>query len=425
MKNIFKQLISDFYVNDIKDVKKRDLTIPLNTNKIISIVWPRRSWKSYYLYWIINKLLKSWIAKENIVFINFEDERIDINWKDLQLLIDAYLELYDDKNLKDCYFFFDEIQNIDNWEKFVRRIYDEWIKNIFITWSNSKLLSKEISTSLRWRNLSYELLPLSFKEYLDFKWEKLNFYTTKDKAKIINLQKEYLLWWWFPEIIKFSEDLKIKILQEYFDVMLYNDIIERYKIKNVIVLKEFVKQLIQSITSEYSINKIWNNLKSRWLKFDKNDLYDFIVYLDTIYFSKSLSKFEYSLNKQTLKKIYLFDNWFINAISFNFSDNYGKLLENIVFIQLYRKYWDNIYFLKNWSETDFIINKKENIVIQVCYDLNKKNYDREISWCLNWMNKFNINNSFLITSEQEKKININWKIINVIPFYKRALEVEN
>ena len=422
MKNIFKQILSDFHSRELKVVKKRDLRIDLNTWKIISIVWPRRAWKSFYLYWIINDLIKSWVDKDNIIFINFEDERISLDWSELQTLIDAYLEMYNDKDLKKCYFFFDEIQNIDWWEKFVRRIYDEGIENIFITWSNAKLLSKEISTSLRGRSLSYELLPLSFKEYLEFKWEKLNIYTTKDKAKILIMQMEFIKWWWFPEIIDFSESTKIKTLQEYFDVMLYNDIIERYKIKNVLVLKEFVKQLLQSTTSEYSINKIWNNLKSLWLRFDKNDLYDFIDYLDTIYFSKSLSKYEYSLKKQTLKKIYLFDNWFLNAITFNFSDNYWKLLENIVYIELYRKFGENIFFLKNWSETDFILNKEEKIVFQVCYDLTKQNYDREIKWCLDWMNKLKINNSFLITFEQEEKIEVDWKIIYVIPFYKWILE---
>ena len=333
------------------------------------------------------------------------------------------MELYPDIDLKKSYFFFDEIQNIETWEKFVRRIYDDWIENIFITGSNAKLLSKEISTSLRWRNLSYELLPLSFKEYLDFKWEQLNIYVSKDKAKILNLQRDFILWGWFPEIIDYDKNLKIKTLQEYFDVMLYNDIIERYKIKNVIVLKEFVKLLLQSSTSEYSVNKIWNTLKSLWLKFDKNDLYDFVDYLDTIYFSKSLSKFEYSLKRQTLKKIYIFDNWFLNAISFKFSNDWWKLLENIVFIELYRKYWENIFFLKNWSETDFIINNKEKLIFQVCYDLNEENYDREIAWCLDWMKKIWLDESFLITFEQEEEINIEWKNIKVIPFYKWVLDL--
>ncbi len=345
-----------------------------------------------------------------------------INWNELQILIDAYLELYNNKNLEEVYFFFDEIQNIELWEQFIRRIYDEWVKNIFITWSNAKLLSKEISTSLRWRSLSYELLPLSFSEYLDFMWEKLNLYTTKDKAKIISFQYEYIKWWGFPEIINFSEELKIKTLQEYFDVMLYNDIIERYYIKNPIVLKQFVKLLIQSWTKEYSINKIWNLLKTYGLKFDKNDLYDFIDYLDTIYFAKSLSKFDYSLQKQTLKKLYFFDNWFLNALSFSFSDNYWKLLENTIFVELYKKYGESIFFLKNWSETDFIVNKKEKIIYQVCYDLNEENYNREISGCIDGMNKFSLNNAIIITFEQEKDIIIEWKNIKVIPFYKWVLE---
>ncbi len=422
MKNIFKQIISDSHINEIKKWNKRDIEIPLNTWKIISIIWPRRSGKSYLLFNIINHLIKSWIDKTNIVYINFEDERININWENLQVIIDAYLELYNDKKLDEVYFFFDEIQNINAWEKFVRRVYDTISQNIFITWSNAKLLSKEISTSLRWRSLNFEVLPLGFKEFLDFKKIDINIYSTAWKANIINLQKEYLTWWWFPEIINFEKDLKIKTLQEYFDVMLYNDIIERYKIKDVSLLKNFVKTLLQTTTKEYSINKIWNSLKTLGFKFDKNSLYDFIDYLDTIYFWKSISKFDYSLSKQTLKKFYLFDNWFLNAISFNFSDNYWKLLENVVFIELYKKFWENIFFLKNWSETDFVINGEENIVYQVCYDLNNENYNREIKWCLDAMNKFDINISYIISSEQEKDINLDWKVIKVIPFYKWILE---
>ena len=422
MKNLFKQIISDFHLSDLKEVKQRDLKIPLNTWKIISIIWPRRAWKSYYLYGIINDLLKKQVHKENIVFINFEDERINIKWENLQIILDAYLELYPEKQLKDLYLFFDEIQNIDWWEKFVRRIYDLWIENIFITWSNSKLLSKEIATALRWRTLTFELLPLNFKEFLNFKWKKINFYSTKGKAKILVLQEEYLLWGGFPEIINFEKDLKIKTLQEYFNVMLYNDLIERYKIKDVTLLKNFIKLLLQTVTKEYSINKIWNHLKSLWFKFDKNILYNFVDYLDTIYFWKSISKYDFSVKKQTLKKFYLFDNWYLNAISFGFSDNFWKLLENAVFSELYRRYKDNIFFLKNWSETDFVVNEKEKIAFQVCYNLNNENYNREIKWCQDSMKKFNIKKSYLITFEQEENIVINWYNIVVIPFYKWVLE---
>ncbi|MDD5770330.1 MAG: ATP-binding protein [Candidatus Gracilibacteria bacterium] len=423
MKNIFKQIISDFHMTDVKKGNKRDIEIPINTGKIISVIGPRRSGKSYLLFNIINYLTSSGIDKTNIVYINFEDERINISGENLQIIIDAYLELYNDKKLNNIYFFFDEIQNIFGWEKFIRRIYDTISQNIFITGSNAKLLSKEISTSLRGRSLSFEVLPLSFKEFLEFSgFTDINIYSSLGKANIINLQKEYITWGGFPEIISFKKDLKIKTLQEYFDVMLYNDIIERYKIKDVSLLKNFVKSLLQTTTKEYSINKIGNQLKSLGFKFDKNSLYDFLEYLDTIYFGKSVSKFDHALSKQTLKKFYLFDNGFLNAISFNFSDNYGKLLENTVFIELYRKYSENIFFLKNGNETDFVINNKENYIYQVCYDLNIDNYDREINGCITAMNKFNVLKSYLITFEQEKDIKIDGKTIKVIPYYKWVLE---
>lgn len=418
MKTVFKQILADFYENPLKDVKRRDLTIPLNSGKIISIIWPRRAGKSYFLHSIINALVASWTPKTDIIYINFEDERIDISWEKLQVLIDAYIELYNDKNLQEVYFFFDEIQNIPHWEKFVRRIYEDGMKNIFITGSNAKLLSKEIATSLRGRSLSFELLPLSFKEFLAFKWILINEHSTKGKATVLSLQKEYLIRWGFPEILNFPEDLKVKTLQEYFDVMLYNDIIERYKVKDTMVLKHFIKQLIQTTTKEYSINKIGNTLQSMGLKFDKNILYSFLDYGDTIYFWKSVSKYDFALIKQTLKKWYMFDNGFLNAISFDFSDNFWKLLENMVFVELYRRFWEHIFFLKNGSETDFVVDRKEKHIFQICYDLNTQNREREIKGCLDAMEKFSLKESFLITFAQEEEIQIKWTIIRVLPFWK-------
>lgn len=423
MKNIFKQIISDFHTNEVKKWKKRLINIPLNTNKIISIIWPRRSGKSYLLFNIINNLISNWTNITDIIYINFEDERINISGENMQIIIDAYLELYNEKKLGNTYIFFDEIQNIDGWEKFVRRVYDNYSQNIFITWSNAKLLSKEIATSLRWRSLSYEVLPLNFEEFISFKKdEKINIHSTVWKANILTLQKEFITWWWFPEIINYTDDIKLKTLQEYFDVMIYNDIIERYKLKDITLLKLFIKQLIQSTTKEYSINKLWNSLKTNWFKFDKNNLYDFIDYIDNIYFWKSISKYDYSLSKQTLKKIYLFDNWFLSWLSFSFSDNYWKLLENSVFVELYRRFWDNIFFLKNWTETDFFVNTEKNKVFQVCYDLNWENYDREIWWCIDAMKKYEISESYIITFEQEKTVSLEWKNIKILPFYKWILE---
>lgn len=417
MKNIIKEIILTYQNKDYSDAKPRDLCIDLNINKIISIIWPRRSWKSYFLFNLIQTLKNKWIENSDFLYINFEDERLDIKWKDLWVIIESYRELYPIKKIENSYLFFDEIQNVDWWEKFVRRINDEWFKNIFITWSNAKLLSKEISTSLRWRSVSYEILPLDFKEYLFFKDIKIdNIHKKEDKALILLYFDIYLKWWGFPEILDYSEELKVKVLQEYFYVMIYNDIIERYKIKDVSLLKVFIKRLIQTTTKDFSINKIWNELKSMWYKFDKNIIYDYIDYLETIYFWKVVKKFDFSIKKQFLvKKFYSIDNGFLNSLTFSFSDNYWKLLENLVFMYLYKKYPENIFFIKEQKlDLDFIVNLKNSEIYQVCYNLTDENRSREV-WSLEVaMKEYNVEKWFIITRDQFEELN-NWIIVK--PFY--------
>ena len=422
MKSIIKEILLTYQNKDYSDAKDRDLLVDNSTNKIISIVWPRRSGKSYFLFNYIQKLKNNWLEKSDFLYINFEDERLDFNYKNLWIIIEAYRELYPFKKIENSYLFFDEIQNIDGWEKFIRRTNDEWFNNIFITWSNSKLLSKEISTSLRGRSLTYEILPLDFKEYLYFKWIEIeNIYKKEDKALALLYFDIYLKWWGFPEIIDFSEEIKIKTLQEYFDVMIYNDIIERYKVKDLSLLKDFIKRLLQTTTKEFSVNKISNELKSMWYRFDKNIVYNYLEYLENIYFWKIINKFDFSLKKQYLiKKFYSIDNWFLNSLSFSFSDNYWKLLENLVYLYLYKNYSENVYFIKNKNlDIDFfVVNKKQKEIYQVCYDITDKNKEREFWNLEKTMKDYSCKKWYLITRDQ----NYEYKNIEVKPYYLLFLE---
>jgi predicted AAA+ superfamily ATPase len=154
-KEILKEIIRDFHVAPLPSVIERDAVIPFNSGKIITLVGARRSGKTYVLYNLMNKLMKSGLDFKNILYINFEDERIDLKLNELDLILRAYNELYPDLKMKNCYLFFDEIQNIENWEKFIRRVYDSLTKNIFITGSNSKFLSSDIATSLRGREVYF------------------------------------------------------------------------------------------------------------------------------------------------------------------------------------------------------------------------------------------------------------------------------
>jgi len=421
-KEQLKQIIRDFHLSDSFDIKPRSLEPPTDTKKIITLVGVRRCGKTSILYSMINKLSQT-IEKTKLLFLNFEDERLDLNIDELDLVIQSFRELYPEQNLAECYFFFDEIQNIDAWEKFVRRVYDTISKNIFITGSNSKLLSTEIATSLRGRTLSYEVYPLSFSEYLSFKGIEVDLYSSKSLAYIKNEQHNFLTDGAFPETLFLEKKYVNQTLQEYFNVLLYKDLAERYKIVNTVALKFFLKRIIASSTKQISINKIYNELKSAGIKIGKNTLYDFLDYVQNIYLALTLYRYDKSLVNKELgeRKIYSIDIGLNNATEFKFSDNIGKSLENAVFLELKRKYDEVFYYRDANSECDFIVNEKNKITqaIQVTYDMSdEETKNREIKGLLNACKNFNLTNACIVTYDNEDEILQDGITIELIPFYK-------
>lgn len=250
----------------------------------------------------------------------------------MDLILQSYRELYPDFNLSETYFFFDEIQNIDSWQRFIRRIYDSVTKKIFITGLNSKLLSQEIATSLRGRTLAEEILPLSFSEFLEFKNFRVvlpqDLYDSAVRAKLLSFFREYLTGGSFPEIIFQPENLKLRILQEYFNVMIYKDLIERYSIKDTFVLKYFIKRLAETVTKPVSIHKIYNEIKSQNIKISKNQLYEFLEYLENAFLIRQIRKKKRLVIKEELteKKVYFIDNGILRAIRVFVGADYGFLL---------------------------------------------------------------------------------------------------
>ena len=421
-KEQLKRIVRDFHLGPSFDVESRTLQPPVNTKKIVTLIGVRRCGKTSILYDMINQLSKQ-IDKTRILFLNFEDERLELNIDELDLILQSFRELYPEQNLNECYFFFDEIQNITGWEKFVRRVYDSVSKNIFITGSNSKLLSSEIATSLRGRTLSYEVYPLSFSEYLSFKNIKVDLYSSKSIAHIKNAQEKFLKNGGFPETLFLEEQYRNKTLQEYFNVLLYKDLAERYKITNTVALKFFLKRIIASSTKQISINKIYNELKSSGIKIGKNTLYDFLDYVQNIYLALVLHRYDKSLVNKELreKKIYSIDIGLNNATQFKFSDDIGKSLENAVFLELKRKHIDIFYYRDSNSECDFIVIEKSSIIeaIQVTYDMSDENTkNREIKGLLSACKYFNLSKGTIVTYDTEDEIVEDDISIELIPFYK-------
>lgn len=415
MKEIIKTILSDFHRKELPNLVKRNIEIPLNSGKIVTLIGPRRSGKTFLMYQTMSNISD----KTNIIYFNFEDERLDLSAKTLNLILEAYLELYPDKNEEEIFFFFDEIQEVEGWEKFVRRMYDTISKNIFVTGSSAKFLSKEIATSLRGRSITYEVLPLSFKEYLTFQKVPLDINSTKGKAKIKNLLLTYLSLGGFPEVVNMSSQLYEQTLRDYFEVMIYRDIVERYEVTNVLALKLLIKKLVTNSSKEFSINKIFNELKSQGVKVSKDSLYKFVEYSEDAYVMFTISNFSELINKQILKKVYSIDMGISSLLSFSLSKDSGRLFENIVFLELKRR-GKNIHFFKNKYECDFVIKKKDKIdtLIQVCYNLTKDNEEREINGLKEAMQRFKTKNGIILTLDQEKEING----IKVVPFWKWALK---
>ena len=413
MKNILKTVIKDFHKNGIPKFRNRAIDIPINSGKIVSLIGPRRAGKTYLLYQLMSNIPDI----TDVIYINFEDERLQFDAENLNLILEAYYELYPDK--KEIYLFFDEIQEVNSWEKFVRRLYDSVSKQIFITGSSSKLLNKEIATGLRGRTVSFNILPLSFKEYSSFKDVPSDLHSTKGKAVLIREFKEYMEKGGFPEIVNADSLFSQKILQSYLDVMIFRDLIERHEISNITALKYFVKKALSNCAKEFSVHKVYNELKSQGIKISKDSIYEFIDFCEDAFILSSVSLFSESIANQTTKKIYSIDIALSRLVSFSLSKDLGRILENIVQIELTRKEKE-IYYFRDKYECDFIIKEKDSITeaFQVCLEFNDDNEEREIEGLKEAMNKFKLKKGIILTLDEEKELDN----IKIIPVWKWLME---
>ena len=419
MKEIFKILINDFFEKELNAIK-RDIEIPLHSNKIVTLVGVRRSGKTYIFYDLINRLRKK-VDSKNIIYINFEDDRLDgITLKDLSNITDAYFEMYPQKRDEKIYLFFDEIQEVEGWEKFVRRVYDTLNVQIFITGSSSKMLSREIASSLRGRTITYEILPLSFKEYLKFKNIDINLYSSSALSFIKNGFNSYLTKGGFPEVVlEESEDIKTRILRDYVDLIIYRDVIERYSIKNLSLLKFLIRYFFSNPAAFISFNKLYNELKSQGYRLTKDTLFEYFSYLNDANVLFLVPIFRNSVKEEIRnpKKGFIIDNGFNSIFNTSISKEYSKLYENLVFLHLKRKY-EEIYYLKEKQEVDFFV-PQSGTIINVSYDISNLNtLNRELNALKEFMGKKNISNAYLITNDVEKEIDG----IKIVPLWKFILQ---
>jgi len=418
-KDLVKRYIVEFHNRSFSDVKQRELKIEKIKDKAICIVGPRRVGKTYFLFSLIkNPEDYLYIDFENPIFYNSKPE-------DIIDILDAYKELYPDKN---PIVLLDEVQNIRDWERMVRYLLDKGLE-VYVTGSSSKLLSTEIATHLRGRSITYSLLPLSFREFLRFKsieFEGKAFYENYNKIK--SSLEEYLKYGGYPEIV--LNEQKERILKEYLEVLIKKDILERYKIRNVYLINELLYFAINNYSKYLSYDSLFRLFKQR-IKVTKRTIINYISYFEDAMILFLVREYSSSLKKRIVspRKVYLID---VGYGLFG-NKNISRDMENLVFLELLRKkYYKNInleiYYLRknNKYDVDFLIRDNTNVkqLIQVTYANSKDEIEqREIKSLLKAYELFKSDNPelLIVTLDYEDVLKIDNREIEFIPLWKWLL----
>lgn len=397
----------------VERIVLKEVETKLRMPHVIVLTGLRRSGKST----LLRQIIKKYYRDDDFYYVNFEDERLfDFPASDFNRLYESLVSMYGEKKT----FFLDELQNVDRFEIFVRRFYEEGFK-FFITGSSAALLSKEIGTKLTGRHIDITVKPFSFLEFLDLKGVKLteeSIYLTESKANIRRYFDEYLSKGGMPEYLVYDDP---EILAEVYSDIVVKDIATRNRVENVTVLRQLYLYLISNFTSKFS----YNSIKKFTSIGSVNTIKKFIGYLEDTYFAATISKFDYSFRRQAIndKKFYIFDNGFIGILSRSFSTDKGRLLENLVFVNLSAK-GEVFYYSSNIHECDFIVTKNKKVLqaVQVCYDLNEKNREREFNGLLAALEQFDMKEGLILTSGQSEKIKMKGKRIIIKPVWKWLLE---
>lgn len=393
----------------------------LKTGEIIVIKGVRRSGKSTFMLQFIRK---SGLEEKNALVVNFEDPR----FKNLDLeLLDKIYEVYLEELQpdKEHYVILDEVQEIEGWEKFARYLHEAKKVQVFITGSSSKLLSEEYSTLLAGRHVDIEIFPLSFSEFLDFKGVSIRSRVEmmKFRHRIRRLLDEYLEFGSFPKVVLIEEG-KEELLNNYFRDILIKDVQRRFKVRETVKLEELAKYYLTNISTLQSFNRARKLLNLSLDTVERFSKYFAIARL--LFF---VPKFSFSVKEQILnpKKVYCMDTGLRNIVSFKFTEDLGRIAENIVFLNLlFRNKDKEIYYWRDHAgkEVDFVVKEglKVKELIQACWVIEEEKTERrEVKSLIKAMDEFKLKEGLVITEDIDKEEEVIGKRIVYKPLWKWLL----
>ncbi len=427
MKNIFKDIILERQIEDLGVYLPRQCAIPQLPNKALAIIGIRRCGKTTLLRQIWDDFKKSkYVNSTQLVYVNFFDERLfDLKASQLGTLLEAQEELMP-RHASDSmtYFFLDEVQVVKGWEMFVDRLIRSKNRRIYITGSSSSLLSKEVSTAMRGRSTSLELFPFNFLEVLKADRIDVQPFGTKGRSLIVKRFNDYLIQGGFPETLHVTPSMRRLLLQEYVNVVLLKDIIERHHPTDSAGLSYMLRLLMNQIGSLFTVNKTCERLNAAGHKVTKSEVSQFFDWFLDSYLLFSVPIYAQSALRREInpRKIYCIDTGMAYHMSKSHSENIGHLLENLVFLHL-RKTTEDIFYYKDshQKEVDFCVRDQNGDLqlIQVCQSLADENVrQRELDALMSAMKELRAKSGLIITIDQEEEIRVSNKRIKVLPAWK-------
>jgi len=396
------------------EIVKRDYSTEPNANYIFT--GQRRAGKTYFIFSLVKEMLIQGVPIESVLYINFEDERlIGLDVTDLDAILDSYNEMFVNKPI----LFFDEIQNISGWQKFARRMADSNYR-VYITGSNSEMLSSEMASTLGGRFMIKEIEVLSFTEFLRFHGTEpaANFEFSPARFEIIRLFGSYFAWGGFPELIKFED--KKEYLSTLFQKVFLGDIIARNQVRNPYALKVLIKKLAESTMGEVSYNRMKNMVNSTGISVVTSTVIEYEKYLEDSFLISPIENFLAKISSRKAKKKYYFRDTGILSLFLMEPESFQ--LETLVFNTLRINFGTQVFYLRNGFEVDFLVPGQA--MIQVCYKMDEPaTRKREISGLLKASVSHNVLEYFIITYDTEEIIQEKGIEIKVIPVWKWILNI--
>lgn len=379
----------------------------------------RRSGKSTILLQVLQKLIDAGTPRSNILYVNFEEPTFisNLTTEFLLRIHDLYLERFNPEGR--TYVVLDEVQLVPGWERFVRGLYDrETNIKFYITGSSSRLLSKEFGTSLTGRIVSNEVFPLSFLEFLEFRGKENLIRTARGKGSpaLRNLFNEYLRFGGFPQVVLTeAEKDRMQILKDYYTAVIEKDIIQRHEVRDIKKLKEFCLNLYANVAAHFS-----GYQAEKRQRISQPTANKFLEYAREVFLVQTTDYFSYSFTEQKSNpyKVYAIDPGLYNAVSFRFSENIGRIFENVVYLEL-RVKGNDIFYWKGKGEVDFLVRKGTRIerLINVCWNLNEKNEGRELLGLREAMDRFDVADAQIITAGYDDRRESKGKVIAIRNFF--------